>query len=167
MQTLKILRDKDFGFDEQPGELTLREAARAVVVNQDGLLAMLYVSKKNFYKIPGGGVEAGEDLITALKREVHEEAGCDIEVLRELGEITEYRTHFKVLQKSYCYLAKVVGAISAPNFEPGELADGFEVKWRSLTEAEKCINEVRTDDYLGRFVTDRELTIIKEAKKYL
>ncbi len=167
MEILKTLKDSDFGFDEKPGELKLREAARSVVVNDFNELAILYVSTKNFYKIPGGGVEAGENYLSALKREVREEAGCEIEVTRELGAIIEYRTHFKVLQKSYCYLAKVVGKVGAPQFDPGELADGFEVKWMSLAEAEKRIKTVKTDDYLGQFVTDRELTILKEAKKYL
>lgn len=34
---------------------------------------------------PGGQVELGEDLISALKREVREESGCDVEVGRLLG----------------------------------------------------------------------------------
>ncbi|KKR07491.1 MAG: hypothetical protein UT32_C0010G0008 [Parcubacteria group bacterium GW2011_GWC2_39_14] len=64
-------------------------------------------------------------------------------------------------------MARVVGTIGKPNFDEGELADGFEVRWMSLVQAEECIRSVATNDYLGRFVTDRELTILEEAKKYL
>ncbi len=35
--------------------------------------------------MPGGQVEEGEDLVSALKREVEEESGCEIEVERLIG----------------------------------------------------------------------------------
>jgi 8-oxo-dGTP diphosphatase len=37
------------------------------------------------WEMPGGQVEEGEDLVTALRREVEEESGCEIEVERLIG----------------------------------------------------------------------------------
>ena len=127
MQTLKIIKDEDFGLKAKDVELVLREAGRAIVINKKKEIAILYVRKNNFYKIPGGGVENGENLEVALRREVLEETGCQIEIIKELGVVEEYRTQFDQIQKSYSYLARVIGEMVEPNFTEGEKADGFEV----------------------------------------
>ncbi|KKR07492.1 MAG: hypothetical protein UT32_C0010G0009 [Parcubacteria group bacterium GW2011_GWC2_39_14] len=59
MKLLKTIRDNDFGLEEKSEKLQLREASRAIVINDKNELAILYVSKKDFYKIPGGGIETG------------------------------------------------------------------------------------------------------------
>ncbi|PLR89986.1 (deoxy)nucleoside triphosphate pyrophosphohydrolase [Bacillus sp. T33-2] len=47
----------------------------------------------NMWEFPGGKVEQGEDLSTALKREINEELGCIIETEEILNEHThEYET---------------------------------------------------------------------------
>ena len=79
----------------------IRKSARAVLLNDNNEIAVLYVSKDNYYKLPGGGIEKNEEIIEALKREVDEEVGTDLEVIDEIGMIMEYREKFKQLNISY------------------------------------------------------------------
>lgn len=49
----------------------------------------------NMWEFPGGKVEPGEDLFTALRREINEELGCSIETTEFFNEHThEYETFF-------------------------------------------------------------------------
>ena len=82
-------------------------------------------------KLPGGGIEAGEDHVTALRRECQEEIGCDVEVIGEIGTITEWRKMLTLTQRSYCYVARVKGAKGTPHLEGGEIEDGFKEVWLS------------------------------------
>ena len=50
---------------------TPRITARAIVKNKDGLYAVMYADKFKLHSLPGGGVEDGEDVLTALRREVY------------------------------------------------------------------------------------------------
>ena len=69
---------------------TVRNAARAVIIQENKLLAVRMRDQDgDFYVLPGGGQQRGETLPVALKRECREELGCDIEVGRMLY-IREY-----------------------------------------------------------------------------
>ena len=56
----------------------------AVVYDGDGRILLIKTTKAG-WELPGGRVEQGEDLIAALKREVQEETGCEIEIGRLTG----------------------------------------------------------------------------------
>ena len=46
----------------------LRKSARAIVLNDSGLMAVQYLANHGFYKLPGGGVEDNEELEVALSK---------------------------------------------------------------------------------------------------
>jgi 8-oxo-dGTP pyrophosphatase MutT (NUDIX family) len=54
------------------------------IITQAGKVLLLKMSHTGLYCVPGGGVELAETLEDALKREVREEAGIDVEVERFL-----------------------------------------------------------------------------------
>ena len=68
-----------------------RVSARAIIIEDGELLAMFRRKKKDdgsykeYYVIPGGGVEDGETLEETCVREIKEEYNVDIKVLGYLG----------------------------------------------------------------------------------
>lgn len=73
-------------------ELRLREAARAVILDPAGriLLVRFEFPDRSVWACPGGGLEPGESHEAALRRELREEVGLDLE---ELGPCVWTRTH--------------------------------------------------------------------------
>jgi 8-oxo-dGTP diphosphatase len=69
MKVIKIINPENAS-DEEVKKFKVREAARAIVYDKDGNIAILNVSKQKYHKLPGGGIEEGEDIQSALKRNV-------------------------------------------------------------------------------------------------
>ena len=126
----------DFGLKEDGKDYTPRPSAHAVVFDSTGgteRFAVVEVS--GIYHLSGGGIERGESHIEALKREVSEETGLAIKVVRVIGEANEYvyaqdeGEHFKKL--GTFYEASVTG-------EDGHKTEADHILlWITLAEAEK------------------------------
>ena len=138
MKLLKKLNPENIS-EEEVKEYRVREAGRAVVLDEDNKIALLHVTKETYYKLPGGGVEKGEDKIEALHRECNEEIGCNVEIINEIGSVIEYRKIYNLKQTSYCYLAKVKGQKGVPDFTDSEKEKGFEVVWLPYKETMKVV----------------------------
>ncbi|HEY8892141.1 MAG TPA: NUDIX domain-containing protein [Clostridium sp.] len=143
----------------------VRKASRAVMFNSLNQIALPFVSKNMYHKLPGGGIEKGESIIEALNREVMEEVGAKIDIISEIGTIIEYRDKFNQLQISYCYLAKVNGIVDSPSYTNEELAAGFKLKWMDFEDAITTIENDKPNDYVGRFIQKRDLAFLKKAKE--
>lgn len=110
------------------------------IIMREGKLAM-QCSRDGEYKIPGGGIEAGEDEIQALIREVREETGLYVieDAIVELGEIVEMRRDiFNAAKKYIChslfYYCKVGERQDKLKLTPSEEAKGYELKWAKPQE---------------------------------
>jgi 8-oxo-dGTP pyrophosphatase MutT (NUDIX family) len=161
MKLLREIKDKDF--DKVSG-WKLRGASRAVLFDSKGLVPLLFVSKHNYYKLPGGGIDKGEDKSEALGREVKEEVGSEIEVTGEVGRIIEYRSEFHLKQTSYCYVGKILSK-GHPNFEEGELNEGFKLVWIPLDTAISLVKDSKPDNYEGTFIQKRDLAFLTFVKQ--
>ena len=171
MRLLKEILEKDVKSVVSEDELVNihraprnRRAVRAVVFDADGNIALLHVSKNKYYKLPGGGIEEGEEIIQALIRECQEEIGCNIKVDEEVGEVIEYRDQHRFRQISYCYTAKVIGDKGSPNLEQEEIDEGFKEVWVSLDEAICLLKESEPTSYNGPFIVMRDLKMLEEVK---
>ncbi len=160
MKLLKYIKDKPL---PKSGKYDKRFASRAILFDEKGLIPILFVSKYNYHKLPGGGVEAGEKKIEALDREIMEETGCTAKITDEVGEITEYRSEFGLLQTSYCYLGKIISK-GVPHFEQGEIDEGFELVWLLFPDAIAQLKKDKPSNYEGRFIQERDLKFLEEAK---
>ncbi|MFC1648906.1 NUDIX hydrolase [Nanoarchaeota archaeon] len=56
------------------------------VILDDNRILLLHREKRDWYELPGGKIDEGESPKEAAKREIKEELGCDVEIIRELGE---------------------------------------------------------------------------------
>jgi len=164
MELLKTIEFEKVSLGELE-KFKLRQAAKAVVFDNEGKIALLFVAKKGYYKLPGGGVEKGESLEEALRRECREEIGCEIKITGEIGMTIEYRTKWQIKQESFCYSAEVVGEKGEPAFMDDEIEEGFSVTWVGFDEAVKILETGQPDDYQGKFIKIRELTFLREVTK--
>ena len=146
----------------------LRKAARALVFNAKGEIALMNVSKHNYYKLPGGGIEFGEDIQKALAREIKEEVGATAEIVDELGTIIEYRNEHNLIQISYCFVAKVL-KLGKNNLDASERSSGFKVEWHTVDKAIELLkNSKPTGDanveYTCKYMRARDLAFVLEYK---
>lgn len=105
------------------------QIAVGAIVVKDGRLLMVRRANApgaGLWSLPGGRVEHGEYLAAALRREVTEETGLDVEV-RELVGILEVvgDPHYVILD----YFAEVAGGD-----EPVAADDVSDVRWVPLDE---------------------------------
>lgn len=149
---------------EELATYRVRPAARAVVTDSEGKVALLRVGKHGYYKLPGGGIDEGEDIPTALARECMEEIGCRVEISSELGMIEEHRKMFGIKQISYCYLARAVGDKGTPDFTEHEIASGFSVIWVPKEEAKRLLDTCVPTNQEGRdYIVPRDKCLLEAA----
>ncbi|HSD55924.1 MAG TPA: NUDIX domain-containing protein [Candidatus Saccharimonadales bacterium] len=169
MKELSTIHEQDINPDApQTDSTTFKEriAARAVLLDNAGEVHMLHVSLDNYHKLPGGGIEAGEDIKTALERELLEEVGCRAKVIAEVGMIVEYRDQFNLKQTSYCFLAKQVGEEQPTDLQEDEIAHGFVgVQLPNIDAAIKQLQNDAPTTYEGKFIQKRDLLFLQAAKE--
>lgn len=168
MKNLAVIRDSDFDLpDQDPDNFDSRRAARAVIIDDDGRILMIHVTKYDYYKCPGGGIQDSENIEFALAREMIEEAGCKGDIVSEIGTIQELRSKYGLKQISYLYLVRLT-EIGQNNLEQDEQEDGFEVVWfENIDDAISTLEKVKQDEYSAMFMAKRELITLYEAKSVI
>lgn len=107
----------------------VRPSVRAIIV-KDNRIAMVYSQKYQYYKFPGGGIEAGEEHLAALIREVREEAGMVVipETVREYGYVHRQqkgKCDDIFVQDNFYYLCEVSDEAGSQELDPYEADERF------------------------------------------
>ena len=165
---MKLLFEIDKKNYDPNGKAFCRPSARALIF-REGKLAVIYSHAHKFYKIPGGGIEEGEDMVEAMIREVKEEVGLTVipKSVREYGYVRRIQKgHYEpvFIQDNYYYFCEVEEKQVASKFSESEKKEGFEAQFVALEEAIK-VNEDFLKENHDDGMIDRELRIMKMVQK--
>ena len=122
--------------------------------------------KATLIETSGGGVEAGEDLETALKRELKEELGAEVEIMHKIGIVSDYYNLIHRHNINNYYLCKVT-SFGEKHLTTDEIEDFHLSTLRlSYRDAEKEYQKC-AETKIGKLIADRELPVLRRAKVLL
>lgn len=114
----------------------------------------------------GGGVEDGEELESAIKRELLEELGAEVDVITEIGTVSDYYNLIHRHNINHYYLCRVISLgekhlteDEANRFHLSTLVLPYD---EAMAEYERCMCTP-----LGRLIGNREMPILKRAKEII
>jgi mutator protein MutT len=148
----------------------VRCAVRALCFNVDNEVAIIKIDgkdnfgAKDYYELPGGGIEADETPIRALKREMAEELGVKIKNIHQLGMIT-YDFNILGLKTIAYYFSCQVSGKTKNRWTKIEKAQISKIKWLKLKELETTLIKHPTK-MIGSIIHERELIALKAYQKH-
>ena len=137
---------------------TNRLAVRAILLNDaNGQIALIYIAEGNYFKLPGGGIEADEDHKHAVNREILEETGCEVflDGMQLLATSEEWRNDLH--QTSFCYVASLQEDTGQPQLTELEASEGLTYSWVSLPDALESMRNTEPTTELGKYIKQRDL----------
>lgn len=163
------LRDEEWNFD---GITHDRQIVRAIVFDGDGYFYFVRVDRDDdfgraiYIETAGGGVEDGEDLEIAIRRELQEELGAWVEVICKIGVVSDYYNLIYRHNINNYYLCKII-SLGEKHMTYDEI-NAFHLSTLKLTYCE-ALNEYERcmSTKLGRLIGNREMPILKRAKEIL
>src|SRR5947209_8561949 len=126
----------EFGTRAANVEYIDRPGAYGIIRNRTQEFAIIRTPKGCF--LPGGGIDPGEEMEAALRREILEETGLGVEVGRKLGEAAQYLTSARegiyYKKVGHFYLAEFAERI-LETYEPEH-----ELLWMPFEKATAALN---------------------------
>lgn len=149
-----------------------RMIARAIVVDDEDNYYFVRVNRDDYFgkatliETAGGGVEPGENLNTAIRRELKEELGVDVEIICKIGIVSDYYNLIHRHNINNYFLCRVVSFgdkhLTKDEMDEFHLST-LQLKYEeALAEYEKC-----RCTSLGRIIANREVPILERAKELL
>lgn len=149
-----------------------RVIARAIVFDDDGYFYFVRAERDDLFgratliETSGGGVEDGEELDDAIVRELREELGASVEIVCKLGVVSDYYNLIHRHNVNNFFLCRAL-SFGEKNLMQDEI-EYFHLSTLRLRYDEAVAEYERsTSTKLGRIIAQRELPILKMAKKVL
>jgi ADP-ribose pyrophosphatase YjhB (NUDIX family) len=120
--------------DSKDSHWRLRDVAKVVLRNKDGFIALIGNNLNEYLTLPGGGVNAGEDIQLAAIRECEEETGFVIALDEQLGTTEDYRSRNGLHYINHGFVGTVVRA-GRRSPTSSETDVGIRVEWHSVSDA--------------------------------
>lgn len=144
----------------------VRPSVRGIIC-REGKIALVHSLELDYYKFPGGGIEAGEDPVAALCREVREEAGLKVKpgTVRPYGRVHRIQRGQlgdTFIQDNDYYLCDVEDTIVAQNLDDYEAEERFTPEWTEPAHAVAVNLRDRSGD--ERFDSVYSIMLEREAR---
>ena len=163
------LRDTEWPFEYIDHD---RETARAIVFDMAGYYYFVRAvrddefGKATLIETSGGGVERGEDLTCAIRRELKEELGVQVDIICKIGVVSDYYNLIHRHNINNYFLCKI-SSFGEKNLTQDEIESyhlsTLKLSYKeALNEYERC-SETR----LGKLIANRELPVLRKAREIM
>ena len=149
-----------------------RNIVRAIVYDENRMFYFVRAvrddefGKATLIETSGGGVENGEDLITAVQRELKEELGVFVDVVCKIGIVSDYYNLIHRHNINNYFLCKIK-SFGQKNLTQDEI-EKFHLSTLKMSYEEAVIEyENRKNSKLGTLIANRELPILHRAKEII
>ena len=149
-----------------------RIIARAICIDDEGYFYFVRAVRDDDFgkavliETAGGGVEKGEDLKAAIKRELKEELGVNAEVICKIGVVSDYYNLIHRHNINNYFLCRII-SFGDRNLTKDE-KEIFHLSTLKISYEEAVKEyELRKDTKLGRVIANRELPILMRAKNII
>lgn len=149
-----------------------RTVARGIVYDESGQFYFVRAEREDDFgkatliETAGGGVEAGEDLLTAIRRELKEELGVQVEVVCKIGVVSDYYNLIHRHNINHYFLCKAE-SFGEKSLTQDEI-NRFHLSTLTLSYEEAVLEyENRANTKLGKLIANRELPVLHHAKEIM
>ena len=163
------LRDNEWPFTGTDHD---RQIVRAIVVDDAGNYYFVRARRDEDFgratliETSGGGMEPGEEPRTAIRRELREELGAEVEILCPLGLVSDYYNLIRRHNLNRYFLCRAL-FFGEKHLNRDEIED-FHLATLKLTFEEALREyELRACTPIGRLIAARELPILRRAAEVL
>ncbi len=173
MKHFATLTDKDIFPNKEVVEVTdwvPRKTVKIIIKNSAGNIALVTNPIHNCFLLPGGGIDADEEIFAAADRESQEEARYSVKPIEMIGAIEEFRARDKKHYETYGVFAEALHEASEDMRTDEEKKNQLSVVWLSKDEVEKKFSEQeerlragKIDFYNTAFNIVRDHIFFKEA----
>ena len=163
---MRLLFEMDLHDYDQCTRSFVRDSARSIII-RGGKAAMVHSLKYDYYKFPGGGIEAGENPVDAMIRETREEAGLTVipESVKEFGLVHRIQKSDSdpaecFIQDNYYYLCDALDEKVSQELDAYESAENYRLEFMDPKTAILKNRSVSQSPYNG-LMFEREARILE------
>lgn len=151
-------------YDPSHPPTLIRRGVRAAIFKDDKV-CLLHYKKFDHYTLPGGGIEESETKEAALKREVKEETGFEINEFEPVLELEE--RFFDSIWVHTFYFSTINDKMHEVEWTKEEQTYGITIQWVPLTEALTLLSEHQGAHPYSENIMTREFLGLSEAINHL